>query len=119
MADSSSIPSIPFPVDFGAPTPSAAPGGTVLPPLPSLSSILNSGSTATSAADAGNAADIAAGGTGSDGAYGTGQAVATGASSYFSWLGTWLKSIALPGTLSVVALLLIILSVYIAVTRGK
>jgi hypothetical protein len=38
-------------------------------------------------------------------------------SSIWTQLGAWLKSIALPGTVSVVALLLIVLSVYIAATK--
>lgn len=39
--------------------------------------------------------------------------------SFFSQLTEWLKSIAVPGTLALVGLLIIILSVYIAVTSAK
>lgn len=113
----SNIPSIPYPDGMTPPTPSAG-SGTVLPPLPSLPSL-----PSLSQSDQNVAGDIAAGGTGtaSEGGIGSskGASAAVSATVGVVWgqLGAWLKSIALPGTFAVVALLLIVLSVYIAVTQ--
>lgn len=116
----SNIPSIPYPDGMTPPTPSAG-SGTVLPPLPSLPAI--GSSTSSTSADDNVAADIAAGGTGlaSEGGIGSSKgasaAVSATVGGVWGQLGAWLKSIALPGTFAVVALLLIVLSVYIAVTQ--
>jgi hypothetical protein len=112
-----SIPSIDYPAGMTPPTPSAG-GSSGMPALPALPAL-----PSLSQSDENAAADIAAGGTGtaSDGGIGSAKSNAAGAQvladSVWTNLGAWLKSIALSGTFALVALLLIVLSVYIAVTR--
>lgn len=102
---------------------SAAPlpdGSTVstptLPPLPStpsLSSYLNGSNTSTPASTGASTASSVNGMTSSQI---TTNQTAAGSTSIWSSLGAWLKSIALPGTIALSGLLLIILSIYVAVT---
>lgn len=124
----SSIPTISMPDGFVPPTPAVGAGASMpsLPALPALPSYLTGsnqgvgtgtdGSTAGATVNGLTSGQLsnnqATGGTGSTSTPVAGTGI-------WAQLGEWLKSIALPGTVSLVGLLLIILSVYIAATRGK
>lgn len=114
-----SIPSVDVPAGFTVPSlPSIGGAGDALPALPALSNYLtgadqgvgtnapSSNSTSVNGMSSGQLSNNqATGGTGS-----TSTPVAT--STIWTELSTWLKSIALPGTVSLVGLLLIIFSVW-------
>lgn len=85
-----------------------------IPDLPPLPSYLNGSNTSTADSTGASSTSTVNGMTGSQI---TSNQQAAGAVSIWTSLGNWLKSIALPGTISVVGLLLIVLSIYIAVTR--
>jgi hypothetical protein len=122
-----SIPSVDVPAGF---TPPALPslGGAIsdsLPSLPALSNYLtgaNQGVGTTNATDTGSTANgltntqiannQATGGTGN-------PAVPVAGTGVLAQLGAWLKSIALPGTVALIALLLVIFSVYRAVQNHQ
>lgn len=114
------IPSIDYPAGFTVPTPSAAGSSEVLPPLPAGYQLPSLSAPSSTSDDV--ASDIAAGGTGVPASgglgYGAGGAtVQTAVSNPYSVFSAYLRSVALPGTLALVGLALIILSLYIAVTR--
>jgi hypothetical protein len=118
-----SIPSIDYPVGMTPPTPSAgssSSGIPALPALPDISSMLGvdtSQGTLTGLAAAANGVSANQQASNQDNSV-VGKTTAV-TNSFFSQLTEWLKSIAVPGTLALVGLLIIILSVYIAVTSAK
>lgn len=119
-----SIPTVDYPAGMTPPTPSAggSSGMPALPALPALSSY-TTGDTSNSVGMGASGGGTVNGMTGSQIADnqatgGTGNpAVSPASGNIWQQFGAWLKSIALSGTFALVALLLIILSVYIAVTR--
>lgn len=117
-----SIPSVSYPDGFTPPTPSAG-GSSSLPALPALSSYLTGANQGVGTGTDGTdplsvngmtsgqiATNQATGGTGN-------PAVAPASGNVWSQLGAWLASIALPGTLALVAVALIIFSTYKAVKQ--
>ena len=119
------IPSVEYPAGFTVPTPSAASSNTVLPPLPAGYQLPDLSAPNSSSDDI--ASDIAAGGTGVPASgglgYGAGGATAQNvaangpSATIYSAFTAYIKGVALPATLSLVALALILFSIYIAVTR--
>lgn len=92
---------------------------TVLPPLPKGYDLTSALGLDTSQGTLTGLAAVANGTTAQQQATNQANSVQGQiSSSIWTQLGSWLKSIALPGTVSVVALLLIVLSVYIAATKS-
>lgn len=122
-----SIPTLDYPAGFTPPTPSASGGNSAsssalpaLPSLPSLDSILGvdqSQGTLTGLAAAANGTTATQQASNQNNSV-VGQ-TSQATSNVFTQLGNWLKTIAVPGTLALVGLLIIILSVYMAVTSAK
>jgi hypothetical protein len=115
------IPSVDVPSGFSIPSLPAIGGSSDIPALPSLSNYLTgadqgvgtgTSSAASTTANGMSSSQLAnnqaTGGTGS-------TSVPVAGTSIWSQLGAWLASIALPGTLALVALLIVIFSVYRAV----
>jgi hypothetical protein len=120
MATDTTIPTLPS-NGTTSPVPSAASSSLpALPSLPSLDSVLGvdtSQGALTGLAAAANGVSVGQQQQNEAGSVVGHTTAAT--NGVFAQLGEWLKSIALPGTLAIVGLLIIVLSVYMAVTGAK